>query len=38
MMLIHAHGNLVAVAVGFFLRDHPTPCTTTVTAGPEAAE
>ena len=34
-MLIHAPGNMLSFAVelGFFLRDHTTPFTTTVAAG-----
>ena len=40
-MLIQAPGNLLlcfAVELGFFLRDDPTPFTTTVAAGPATAE
>ena len=39
-MLIQGPGNLLcfAVELGFFLRDHPTPFTTTVATGPATAE
>ena len=39
-MLIQAPGNLLcfAVELGFFLRDHPTPFTTTVATGPATVE
>ena len=39
-MLIQAPGNLLcfAVELGFFLRDHPTPFTTTVSTGPATVE
>ena len=39
-MLIQAPGNLLcfAVELGFFMRDHPTPFTTTVATGPATVE